>query len=225
MECNDLEKGYSRVPKRGVNRLYSFAFSRDGRFILGTVIRDRYGNELGQLHVKSSLDFADADQYGIEHLAFSADGSLVIRTYHDTITTWKTRTFEHEMQWSDEARITSIADAPDGTIVTGHTDGTAHRWDPMNRRELTRYVGPSPVISAAFSHDRHDLFTASEDGKGYLWDMSTGRVIRDFDAKSKMFDIIFSPDDARVLAQGNDLARLWDKASGKLLRAFDSCPS
>ena len=83
-----------------------FAFSRDGRFILGTVIRDRYGNELGQLHVKSSLDFADADQYGIEHLAFSADGSLVIRTYHDTITTWKTRTFEQEMQWSDEARIT-----------------------------------------------------------------------------------------------------------------------
>jgi uncharacterized protein (TIGR03067 family) len=90
------------------------------------------------------------------------------------------------------------------------------------------------LMSLAVSPDEKRLLTDGgdgTDGRVRLWDVSTGKLIRAFDARRPTeylwFDLCFLPDGKRFLTTGlsasgpapNELS-LWDIDSGKVLRTF-----
>ncbi len=109
--------------------------------------------------------------------------------------------------------VTSVAFSPDGKhVLLGSTDSdlgeiaTAELWDVKSGRQLLQLKGFSAAgpdsISVAFSPDGKYLLTGSNDGAARLWESSTGRELRRFQAGS-VNSIAFSPDGLYVLIAGD----------------------
>jgi WD40 repeat protein len=78
------------------------------------------------------------------------------------------------------------------------------------------------VTGVAFSPDGKTLLTASWDGTARLWEVTTGKEIRQFLGHTgTVFGAAFSPDGKYVITSGADrTARLWDVQSSLELRRF-----
>ncbi|MEO7798669.1 MAG: hypothetical protein ABIY47_13185 [Opitutaceae bacterium] len=81
---------------------------------------------------------------------------------------------------------------------------------------------PDPVLWAEFSPNGRQLVTSSEKGNVVLWDMKTGRVLRNFTGHSAdVFTGTFSADGERLLTASGDMsAILWNVRTGKVIRRF-----
>jgi WD40 repeat protein len=86
-------------------------------------------------------------------------------------------------------------------VFTGHTDG---------------------VRGCAFSPDGHYALSASRDQTLRLWEIATGREIRQFIGHNGEIEACaFSPDGRSALsASGDDTLRLWEVATGREIRQF-----
>ena len=73
-----------------------------------------------------------------------------------------------------------------------------------------------------FSRDGKRVLTASWDKTARLWDVETGKEIRQFQGHTDMvWSAVFSGDGKRVLtASADKTARLWDAETGKEIRQF-----
>src|SRR5262249_54778120 len=72
------------------------------------------------------------------------------------------------------------------------------------------------VQGIAFSPDGKTIASGSADNTARLWDVATGKEIRQF--AGSVFPLAFSPDGATLLTGGTDkFVRLWDVQSGKKL--------
>jgi len=91
------------------------------------------------------------------------------------------------------------------------------------RAEIMPQLGHSYEISSAvISPDGRTMLTGSDDRTARLWDIATGRELRQFLGHTgSVHSVAFSPDGRAVLTGGNDnTARLWDVATGRELRQF-----
>jgi WD40 repeat protein len=78
-------------------------------------------------------------------------------------------------------------------------------------------------MRAAFSLDGRYIATASAGAGGaWLWDSTTGKLIRDFGSETGvMQSVSFSPDDKYLLTGGDDgIARIWTVETGEEIRQF-----
>jgi len=93
---------------------------------------------------------------------------------------------------------------------------------PMNRLAQVRKIIASPTApnSAAFSPDGKTIVSAGDDGSLLLWDVETGRQLREMEFRhdARAWPVTFSPDGAMIVS-GDDSGAImfWDAASGKLL--------
>ncbi|BBB64837.1 hypothetical protein UNDYM_0584 [Undibacterium sp. YM2] len=80
----------------------------------------------------------------------------------------------------------------------------------------------SGVRSCVFSSDAHNLLSAANDGTIYLWETTTGTLLREFVGHADwVTSCAFSPDGHSVLSASHDKTlRLWETATGTLLREF-----
>jgi WD40 repeat protein len=94
--------------------------------------------------------------------------------------------------------------------------------DATRGTKLGDLIGHSAkVTSVAFAPRNPDLLVSgSRDGTVRMWSIKSRRQLREFPKFSKsVLSVVFSPDDQRVLAGGEDnLARLFDANSGGLLK-------
>ena len=132
--------------------------------------------------------------------------------------------------------ITTIAYSPDGKhVVTGSADRIASLWNAatgksirvFQDRRLDEDEHCGGVATVAFSPDGKQVLTGMAYEKGLaslrlgtaarLWDVATGRRIRDFAGHiGGLQSVAFSPNGKQVLTGGDDkTARVWDLASGK----------
>jgi len=78
------------------------------------------------------------------------------------------------------------------------------------------------VRDIVLTRDGQYMFTASDDGIPRMWEVATGKEIRQFIGHPQgVFNLALSPDERYLLTSGDDVAvRLWDVATGKEIRQF-----
>src|SRR5262249_37977127 len=119
-----------------------------------------------------------------------------------------------------------MAFLPDGKTLAVAAGGTLRRWDVGSSRERRHFtthpqhgVFPTPITCLAVSPDGKLLAVGCEDGIARLWEVDTGKELRQFEEKNASVEkLAFSPDGKRLAAGGHERpVRVWDVAAGQSL--------
>jgi WD40 repeat protein len=174
---------------------------------------------------------------GVEAMAFSPDGTLVVSGGGNTEPTLKLRdvasgrlirTLEGHTKY-----VYSVAFSPDGKrLVSGSEDGTVKLWDATGRVIRTFQRGRDgygdgyrpPVTSVAFSPDGTRILAGTAEMLR-LWDAESGALVLSIEAQhtAAVQSVAFSPDGTRLLSGAKDkTVRLWDAATGQLLHTIEA---
>jgi WD40 repeat protein len=219
------------VERLGLPRL---AFSRDGKYLAacGTEgpIRlydmDR-GKEVRRL--ERPVGSVGNHCWGQHALVFSADGRTLASAEAYTVRLWDVATGKLRPDLPGHTSLVlSLAFSPDGThLASGEgTDSTMLVWDLATRKPRHVFSDNPSVWSLAYSPDGKLL--ASGDGAMiHLWDLSRGRLAREFVAHFyQVQGLAFSPDGKTVASAGHDArAKLWDVATGRRLHQIRGADS
>jgi len=102
-------------------------------------------------------------------------------------------------------------------VTTQH--GDVEFWGLSEGRRLKKTMRHKDVIwTAQFSPDGTKFVTASRDRTAALWDLETGRLLREFRHDQQVYYAAFSPDGRRILTgDANHLAHVWDVETGRRL--------
>lgn len=80
------------------------------------------------------------------------------------------------------------------------------------------------IRASTISPDGKKLVTGADDKTSKIWDIGTGKLLADLDAKNKMpiFDVTFSPDGKKIITSSYDRnSSIWSAATGKLLNILN----
>jgi len=166
----------------------------------------------------------------VNRVEISPDGRYVLSGSYDSFILWdvlqgkKIQTFAHPKAFMGD--ITAVAFSPDGKYFASGGKGTK-LWDLVTRQEIMTFDnGRSAFI--AFSPDGKYLLCGGpqygifvkEPPNMKIFDIATGREIKDFDVKNLfIWSVAYSPDGKYVLSGGSrGKMHLWDTSSGKSIR-------
>ena len=151
----------------------------------------------------------------VRAVAFSPDGQQIISASRDTtLILWDANTGMPIRTFTGHNEsVQTVAFSSNGQrILSGSFDGSIILWDVATGINLNRFVGHSDeVTSISISPDNSLAVSAScaeRDtertcirGDVLLWDMATGRELRDFVGHGEMVNaVIFSPEGNRILS-------------------------
>ncbi|MBL8795009.1 MAG: PQQ-binding-like beta-propeller repeat protein [Planctomycetia bacterium] len=163
-------------------------------------------------------------------LAFHPDGKSLavgnraIVRLHDLETGKELRTFGRPVSGD----VTSynhdecLAFSPDGSLVA--TGGKELRlWETATGNAVRSLGDRRKVVSVAFAADGKTLYSGGGDQEIHLWDVASGKKLRDDGAghRDKVQSVAFTPDGKLTATAGADRSIcLWDAATGKQLRTL-----
>jgi WD40 repeat protein len=153
------------------------------------------------------------------------------------------------LNWRHGGNITFVAFLPDGKrVVTAGEDDTIRLWERETGKEIRRFAsvpvepagsgsdspapekvvrmalmgmgGSSGNVRPALSSDGKVLAAATEHNVIQLWDVVTGKPIRQIKASQQGIAVLtFSPDGKILAARGGDQSTyLWETETGKEIR-------
>ncbi|XP_067427022.1 U3 small nucleolar RNA-associated protein 18 homolog [Thunnus thynnus] len=151
------------------------------------------------------------ERFPVHRAQFSLDGETVIATSLKNKMFYLYDMMEgrvtpvHTVRGLNEARVKEFSVCPDGgaLLLTG-TNGYLHMLT-LKTKEVVRSMKINGNVSGvAFSHDGSKVFTNSEEGEVYVWDMRSSRCVNRFtdDGCVKGTSIAASPN-GRYLACGS----------------------
>lgn len=187
------------------------AFSPDGSAVAtadtvssaNTVrVRDRSGKE--RFAVPSGVG-------GISVLSFSPDGaSLVGGSYDADLRVWNSRNGELVRHIQDlKVSMFAVSYSPDGKLLaTAGVDRTVYLWDTQTWKLLRKFTGYKDMISRVdFSPNGRLIVTGGFDDAAarnpvhvILWDVATGKRVREMPSPHRVSSTAFSPDGKTVAA-------------------------
>jgi RNA polymerase sigma factor (sigma-70 family) len=139
------------------------------------------------------------------------------------------------------AAVGAIEYSPDGKLLVIAEHNTLHLFDAATRKELRSWDVPKnvpkdvAVKSVAFSPDSKSLATAGQYPHFHLWDVTNGKLIREFAGFERLTEgIAFSVDGKRLAMVGENLpspklidreaegptVRIWETNTGKELKGM-----
>ena len=173
-------RGVSRLSPALDGRVWSVAFSPDGRTLL-----TGHGQRLAQFwDVATGRELPEPLVHGDEvyAVAYSPDGRTVMTGSADmTARLWDAATHRPTgVTLTHQGRVYGVAFRPtDGKmIVTASGDRTARLWETATGRPVGQpLLHSARVLAATFSPDGRFVATGCGDGSARLWDAVTGYSI------------------------------------------------
>src|SRR5580704_1529285 len=110
-----------------------------------------------------------------------------------------------------------------GTLAQSSSNGAPAPLDQNARPELVMESGHhKPVMSIAFGPDSQWLVSASQDTTLKLWDVATGRELREFAGhRGMVWKTALTPDGTILVSAATDgSVKLWDVETGRELRSL-----
>ena len=207
----------------------SVAFSPDGKMLaVGTHNAVRLWNVAEK---KATATWKTGSGY-VKSLAFLPGSEKLIVGAYQTVSVWNVASGEKERDLpKHRGFITSLAVSPDGKLLATGCDDEAARLIRIEDGALLKTLehDRDPVQCVAFSADGKTLATAAGDetrvtrpGIAKLWDVESGKLIRDFEGMTKVaMSVAFAEKDSKLIVGSVDeKAYVFEIESGKPLGFF-----
>lgn len=160
----------------------------------------------------------------VNTVAFSPDGGTIATGSTDqTIKLWDVKTGEEKATLMGHTKgINAIAYGSD-VIYTGSVDGTIKTWALESTGDATWNLDGG-TYGIDFSTDGKRVATASWLGKVRIWDVDSGRELKQWVAQEQSANAVaYSPDQKRLASVGNDgKIKLWNADSAAEIRTFET---
>jgi WD40 repeat protein len=202
--------------------IFASAFSPDGR-TLALGYRDQ-SVHLWDLTTGKERRSPRGHRYGIEALAFSADGKSLRTCDFGGFRRWDVATGKPLAgPPASPAGHSCLAFSPGGTLMasTSYPEPAIHLNDVATGKELRKLTAhEKEVHGLVFSADGTRLASGGADGLLCLWDPASGRQLRRFQNKEEPRPLACSPD-GRIVAwasrwsRGGHALHLWDTRTGR----------
>ena len=208
-------------------RVFSTDYSSDGRYVLaggvGEVFR-LWDIEMGTM-VRKFTGHPPAYPGGGIIAVISPDGKYGL-SGGKGLKLWDLSTGKTIRTFGDK-QVDAIAFSPDGKYALSggagpgfipFLPGHVALWDVQKGKEIwSHHV---TAWSVAISSDGRHALTGGLYEKMYLWELATGRVIREFKIRDAIA-VSFSPDGNFALSGGLDgVIKFWDLRTGAKVKAF-----
>jgi WD40 repeat protein len=215
----------------------ALAFSPDGR-ALAAVTREGMATvwDVKARSLRRGPFMVDVSQsVGV---SFSRDGTMLATAGSEGVMLWDVVSGAARGRLGDASAADDVAFSPTAPIVALVRDGwlagdepggigtgraVAEIWDVGRRSRIAtlRLNAGAPDrdeglgYTLAFSHDGRLLVTGGDDPLVRVWDVRTGRVVRELEQNvGGVLRLQFSPDGRTLAVSGKPDASLWDVATG-----------
>jgi WD40 repeat protein/transcriptional regulator with XRE-family HTH domain len=206
---------------------YGVRFSADGRSLLSgnwssgvaSLWDVQTGKQLQQFILPTRINATDT----LNDVVFSSDGKSIVSATGHIMNVWDRQTGDLIIQDGTFGIITRLAFSPDSRyLLTASTAGQVKLFDAQIVMLINRLVGAAALNGATFSPDGKYIATASVDKLAHLWDVESGKEIRQYSGHTDiLYSVAFSPDGKYIVTTSADgTARLWDVQTGQELRRF-----
>jgi WD40 repeat protein len=198
------------------------AVSRDG---VVASVRNRLVELRSAITGKSLPDLVGHREF-VTCLAFGPDGNAVTASTDRTVKQWDPQTGACLRTFKVSKPICRVAAGPEGFMAVEIDHGPRSLiklWDG-NLRRFLRTIPISGKSISAMSFVPGGLLTASRgrDGKVQLWDIPTGRLLRELKGhEDTVNSIAVAPDGIVLTASDDQTIRLWDTATGECLQVLN----
>ena len=209
------------------------AFTPDGKSLLLTV--SGFSIRILDFNAPRSPRYLNGHTQRIYALTISADSRYALTSSEDgTIRLWDLSTAKCVRTITDEGwthpNILALSD--DGTHAVLRFDpwsekSTLQLWEMRSEHRIrdfettvSEYGEPQSILAVSISPDGRYLLSGGDYGTVQLWDVGTGKVIRDLKGLWRSVDFVqFSPDGRRCFAANEREVREFDIFSGTCLEA------
>jgi WD40 repeat protein/uncharacterized caspase-like protein len=211
-------------------------FSPDGRSALSNETTN-YDLVLWDLNTGRKTRRFEGRNFAVASVAFSRDGKFAFSGHGDlTIRAWDLSAGRVMRQLTKDFDISDVFSIPfsrDGKIALSGSLGAGNLivWDLQSGQEVHSYATMGLNKYSSLIAISPDTKTALLGGEPLaLWDLSTGRKIRELKGSARVNAVVFSPDGKSALSGGFGLTSdnrtaasitLWDLGSGRAIRQFN----
>ncbi len=139
------------------------------------------------------------------------------------LTVWDTAAQTSKTYRGFGGTILSLADANNGTVAVGVSDGTVQLWDFLKDRVLAVLnAHKRPVYAVAFSGNGRILASGSSDGSVRLWNVARAKARRTLQVPGVVRMLHFGKN-AKTLLSGSTNGQIstWDVASQQVIERRD----
>jgi WD40 repeat protein len=218
-------------PRAHYNRVYSIAFSPDGKIIAS---RGSDKIQLWDTNTYELLTVLNGDGLFEGDIAFSPNGKIIAGGKNKKVRLWNAKTGKTLKTFDGHQKlIKTIAFSPDGKILaSGSLDQTIRLWNIRKGKllhilENDRIGQISPTEDMDFSPDGSILATAHLGNTAILfWDPNTGEFLQELETgfPATVFSFSFSADGDTLACGGWGGLQLWNAKTAELLHNIIELP-
>lgn len=228
-----IEVGTGRELKilNDISEVSSVAFSPDGKILASS---GKYDQTLKLWDIETGKILKTLKNFGLGNsiFAFSPNGKMLaaLDNIGRTIKLWDIETgLEIKTPQGIISTDSSIAFSPDGKFLASSGSWKINIWDVgsgeliksievNNDRNMSVFLS---VFSIDFSPNGKTLAVGLSSKKVQLWDIETGRVIKELIGQVNYInDAVFSGDGKKFASSSSETIKIWNTERGELLKVI-----